>query len=208
MIGLGTEVWSRIAPLAQDPFWRALLAQPSGELSGAVDRLHAQLVDQGVDELIASAYLTYAPLYHERHAVRRFTERDPDWRGYLPEITTAAEACRYASGEFRLPVAAIRELARLLAQPPSALFDASPAPQSSCVAQGGPDELRRQAMVKILRMPPTQRERFLYLERLRRGLPTKRAELPEAEPGTARREGAAGAEPAGETGTPYPPKTE
>lgn len=208
MIGLGTDVWTRIAPWAQDPFWREFFARPPDELGEAVDRLHARLVGQGFDAIVATAYLTFAPLYHERHAIRRFTERDPEWRGYLPEITTAAEACRLASGEFSLPAAAIRELAQLLTQPPSALFDSSPAPQATRMAKGGRDELRKRAIVKILRMPPTQRERFLHLERLRRGLPTKRVELPEAEPGTARRERAAGAETAGAADTPYPTKTE
>jgi len=194
--------------MAQDPFWRAFLAHPSDELSGAADRLHAQLVGQGIDALIASAYLTYAPLHHERNAVRRFTEQNPDWRGSLPEITTPAEACRYASGDFRLPAAAMRELARLLATPPSELFNASPAPPHKSVSKGSGDDLRKQTILKILRMPPAQRERLLYLEKLRRGMPTKRRAPHAADPGRELSQRTAGNPTAGAPEARYPIRAE
>jgi hypothetical protein len=162
--------------MAQDSFWRAFLAQPSDELSEAVDRLHSQLVDQGIDELVASAYLTYAPLYHERRAVYRFTQRSLEWQGFLPEITSPDEACRLAVGEFRLSAPAVRELARLLSLSPSELFAAAPAPPPSAknAMADRSRKLRAQALVKLFRMPPDKRERLLHLERARRGLPQPR----------------------------------
>lgn len=122
MIGLGSDVWMKIGPLAVDPFWRALFLQPAEEMCKSVDQLHSQLMTQGVDGLVATAYLTYAPLYHERGAIHQFTQQQREWRDYLPEITTPSEACRYAIGEYRLSASACRELVKLLSQLPAVLF--------------------------------------------------------------------------------------
>jgi hypothetical protein len=192
--------------MAQAPFWRAFLAQPSDELSEDVDRLHAQLVGQGIDELVASAYLTYAPLYHERRAVYRFTQQHLEWQGSLPEITSPDEASRFAEGEFRLSALAARELARLLSLSPSELFMAPPAPPPSAknVMADRSRQLRAQALVKLSRMPPDKRERLLNLERARRGLPQPQTTPPAATTSLAALPDAPDGLSGVETSLPYP----
>lgn len=112
------DTWNRIAATqSMNTTWGwAMFSMEPDARSKALDEHHAKLVAQGVDHMVASAFVLTAPLLAENVAISRYIVATDNLglRGVLPEITSISEAVYLAEMEYRLDGSAQSSLKLLL----------------------------------------------------------------------------------------------
>lgn len=101
LMSLMAETWNKMAreqELATD--WaREVFLLDDQEMADRVDQEWRELMEQGVDSRIASAFVDFKPHLLERKAMLKFRRENPDLMvdGALPEINQPDEAVAYAA---------------------------------------------------------------------------------------------------------------
>lgn len=114
MLGIAAPIWNQISPLCKHPQWQRLMAMESEAMHQARDRVFHQLQAEGVEAVVAAAFLDVAPLLHERQAVATFSRQNPQYREALTEVLSTNEAILLMVKDHHLRVSQTRELRKLL----------------------------------------------------------------------------------------------
>jgi len=114
MMGIAANVWNQISPLCSHPQWKHLFSMDEEGIIQATDKEYHRLVDAGVDDRVAAAYLEVAPLLQERKALQTFSRQNPQYRNALPEVLSTNEAILLMVTDHHLRVSQTRELRTLL----------------------------------------------------------------------------------------------
>ena len=121
MYGIAASVWNRVAkeqPL-QTNMGKALFPLDQESLNLALQSREGQLQEQGIDPVVASAFLTVAPLLWENKALSGFSRDHPGLSDSLPNVVSPGEATLLATKEYSLNVSQQQSLQQLLMTPPT-----------------------------------------------------------------------------------------
>ncbi len=103
LMSLMAETWNKMAreqELATD--WaKEVFMLGDQEMADRVDQEWRDLMEQGVDSRVASAFVDFKPHLLERKAMLKFRRENPNLMvdGALPEINQPDEAVAYATGD-------------------------------------------------------------------------------------------------------------
>lgn len=121
MYGVTARIWNGVAkeqPL-QTPMARALFPLDQAALNEALEAREMALKNQGIEEKVATAYLSVAPLLWEREALASYSRTHPGLQDSLPNLVSPAEATSLATQEYSLTASQQQTLTGLLTRPPT-----------------------------------------------------------------------------------------
>ncbi len=116
LTSVAAPIWNEIAKTQTlRTAWARKAFQLGQEGMAALEgREWRDLVQKGVSQQAATAYVTVKPLLLENVAISKFTQEQPNYRQALPEIVSISEAVLLASGDYPLSQTQQSELRKLL----------------------------------------------------------------------------------------------
>lgn len=115
------KYWNLIAetqPLATE--WaQQMFPLPQSEMDLALDREEQRLLAEGVEPVVAAAYLKLMPLLWERTAISSFLRENPELRAAMPPLESLSEALRVAAMDFQMTGSRLKRLQQLLQKKPT-----------------------------------------------------------------------------------------